>query len=75
MEDGGLSEARRGPRKVNADIYFWDEAGFRADAVQDGRGARKADTGDRRAGQTTDDLGGIGGQRQGAFWLRRTRVG
>ena len=53
-------------KRRGAEIYFWDESGFRADAVQ-GRtwGSQGPDAGDCGAGDTSIGVGGIGGRCQG----------
>jgi transposase len=44
VEGEGLSEAGSAGKKLKADIYFWDEAGFRADAVQGRTWGKKGHT-------------------------------
>jgi transposase len=44
VEDGSVPKLAARARKLGADIYFWDEAGFRADAVQGRTWSKKGQT-------------------------------
>src|SRR5262245_51044116 len=55
-------------KKRGAEIYFWDESGFRADVVQgDNLGRTRADPGRCTAGQAAGGLGGVSCQCQRRF--------
>ncbi|WP_088508182.1 IS630 family transposase [Burkholderia ubonensis] len=55
-------------RSDDADIFFWDESGFRADSVHGKTWAQRGETSVvERPGQRQS----IGGQFQGAFWFVR----